>query len=43
MTTLPIRKALVKAHLTPAHLVREMNSGLKEPLEQFTVLLGINM
>ena len=30
MTTLPIRKALVKAHLTPAHLVKEMNSGLKE-------------
>ena len=30
MTTLPIRKALVKAHLTPAHLVTEMNSGLKE-------------
>ena len=30
MSTLPIRKALIKAHLTPAHLVKEMNSGLKE-------------
>ena len=30
MSNLPIRKALVKAHLTPAHLVTEMNSGLKE-------------
>ena len=30
MSNLPIRKALVIAHLTPAHLVTEMNSGLKE-------------
>ena len=30
MSNLPIRKALVNAHLTPAHLVTEMNSGLKE-------------
>lgn len=30
MTLLPIRNALVKAHLTPAHLVKEMNSGLKD-------------
>lgn len=30
MSTLPIRNALVKAHLTPAHLVKEMNSGLRD-------------
>ena len=30
MSTLPIRNALIKAHLTPAHLVKEMNSGLKD-------------
>ena len=30
MSTLPIRDALVKAHLTPAHLAKEMNSGLRE-------------
>ena len=30
MSTLPIRDALVKAHLTPAHIVKEMNSGLRE-------------
>ena len=30
MSTLPIRDALVKAHLTPAHIAKEMNSGLRE-------------
>ena len=30
MSNLPIRKTLVKAHLTPAYLVKEINSGLKD-------------
>ena len=30
MSTLPIRDALVKAHLTPAHIAKEMNSGLRD-------------
>ena len=30
MSSLPIRNALIKAHLTPAFLAKEMNSGLKD-------------
>ena len=30
MSSLPIRNALIKAHLTPAFIAKEMNSGLRD-------------
>lgn len=30
MSNLPIRKALIKARLTPTHLINEINSGLED-------------